>query len=113
MMKKLLVLFLVATLFYSCETENSIEACIVNMQERFKDELDCNKTSDGAIISSLNLYRGAYKGKKIYWVSPVCINCMVAPPRYGYTCKGEKVDIKDYSDVKQIDLVHRNNCSLQ
>lgn len=112
-MRKLLLILAAAFLLYSCEKERSIEACVVNMQERFKEELDCSKTPGGAMISSINMHRGTYKGKKIYFVIPVCINCMVAPPSYGYTCDGEKVDIKDYSDVKQIDLVYRNNCSVQ
>ena len=113
-MKNTLLIFVIAILFYGCEkNEFSAEACAVEMKERFKEELDCSANEGIAIITSKKLFSGTYKRKKIYFVSIVCINCAMAPPSYGYTCNGKRVDIKDFSDVKQIDLVYENNCSLK
>lgn len=108
-MKRLSVLFLILTLFYSCEKERKQPtACALQMKERFKEDLKCTERH----TMEVNLYTGSYKNEQVYFTRVMCPNCNTIPPAYGYTCENKKVDFDNFSNVKNIRQIY-NSCTRE
>lgn len=97
------------TLFYSCEKERdqkNLSACVLQMKERFKDDLKCYEKN----AREVNLYKGLYKNEEVYFTMVMCPSCNVVPPAYGYTCENKKVTFDDFRNVENIKEVY-NSCT--
>ncbi|WP_300601364.1 hypothetical protein [Niabella sp.] len=45
------------------------------------------------------LGKGIYKDTVLYYTSISCVNCDIAPPQYGFTCKGDTVRVANWAEV--------------
>ena len=110
-MRKLCVLFATIWLLISCQKENNqvdTSTCESQMVERFSKELKCfNKGT-----MEVNLYRGLYKNKQVYFPMTMCINCGTLPPEFGYTCENEKITFENFEEVKNTKQVY-NSCTKE
>lgn len=106
---KTLFLLLPILVFFSCEKDNGSKdatPCEIKMKSHFKDKLKCSKKGE----MEVNLYSGEYEGKTVYFTDTMCIACLTIAPKEGYTCDMEKIEFKDFQDVKEIKQVY-NSCS--
>lgn len=110
-MRRLYVLFIAVTLFYSCEKEREQRepsACALQMKERFKEDLKCTEK----LTKEVNLYMGMYENEKVYFTRIMCPSCNTIPPAYGYTCENKKVDFDDFRNVENIKEIY-NSCTQE
>lgn len=109
-MKRLCVLLMFITLFFSCkkerEQQEDVSDCALQMKEFFKDELKCTEQHQ----MEVNLYIGSYKNRQVYFTMTMCPSCNTLPPTHGYNCENKKVDFDDFRDVKNIKVIY-NSCT--
>ncbi|MCD2423731.1 hypothetical protein LQ567_13225 [Niabella pedocola] len=51
------------------------------------------------------LGKGMYSGTVLYYTSISCTACSMAPPAYGFTCKGDTVHVADWKAVTDIKIL--------
>lgn len=106
MIKRTLPLFIACLALFGCDKDDTknVSPCDLAMKELFKDDLQC--TIDGG--TGYNLSKSNYEGKTIYYPTPIsgCENCLHEPPKFGYTCEKEKIEIEDYRKLTAVALVY-------
>ncbi|WP_312136207.1 hypothetical protein [Sphingobacterium sp.] len=110
-MKRLITILFSSLIFLSaCDKQQddpNAPECYIQMKQRYNEQLGCSKKGQ----MEVNLYRGLYQGKEIFFPMTMCPNCNTVAPAEGYTCEGEKIPIKDFNtEVTAIKEVY-NSCT--
>jgi len=109
-MKILMISLSLLLALSSCEKkkieEQTTSTCLKEMHEKFKEELKCIEKG----VMEVNLYRGIYANKTIYFPMTMCPACDTVAPSFGYSCEGTKIEITDFNkNVTEIKEVY-NSC---
>ncbi|WP_293933396.1 hypothetical protein [Sphingobacterium sp. UBA6645] len=109
---KILIAILFSSIIFltSCDKQQddpNAPECYKQMKQRYDKQLGCSKKGE----MEVNLYRGLYQGKEIYFPMTMCPSCNTVAPAEGYTCEGEKIAIEDFNrQVTAIKEVY-NSCT--
>lgn len=106
MYKKLLLICLLGGILVNCKKGEELNPteCLIEIHKLFKDQIGCESREN--IDMSVHIFQGTYEGQEIYFTLLVCPNCNTLPPEWGYNCKKEKVEIKNFLDVKNMKKIY-------